>query len=188
MSSFCVRAGCQIRLVSFGSKHVSQGACDKPFVYTYTHNLITTGHMWMFSVSNYCSTIGDIAGLVWYTVGIQFLWYNIVCVYCEPLHTCFFFMSVEATLSLERLPVNFQESISISGWDFQGHRNVAGLGTPWQLKPMCPHIRRALPTTSSLVQHTNLTHWHWDSVLDFIQVLLKLMTQGFLKLSTSPAV
>ena len=34
MSIFCIRVGCEIRLV--GSKHTSQSLSDKPFVHTYT--------------------------------------------------------------------------------------------------------------------------------------------------------
>ena len=32
------------------------------------------------------------------------------------------------------------------------HRNIAGRGTPRQSRPKCPHKRRALPITHSLVQ------------------------------------
>ena len=68
---------------------------------------------------------------------------------------------------LERLPVNFQESISISGWDFRFHWSMAGRGIPWQSRPMYPHIKRALPTTHHLYlfdTQSSLTCWHWDSL------------------------
>ena len=39
MSVFCVRAGCEIRLVSYASKCSSQFLSDKSFVRTYMHNL-----------------------------------------------------------------------------------------------------------------------------------------------------
>ena len=63
------------------------------------------------------------------------------------------------------------------------HWDMAGRGTLQQSRPMCPHIRRTLPTTHHLVRswfNSVLTHWHWDSLLDFVQVQLKLWTQGFL--------
>ena len=48
---------------------------------------------------------------------------------------------------LERLPVNFWVSISISSRDFGIHHNMAGRETPHQSRHMWPHIRRALLTT-----------------------------------------
>ena len=41
MSIFSVRAGCEIQLMSYGSKHALQSLSDKHFVgtYMYTHNL-----------------------------------------------------------------------------------------------------------------------------------------------------
>ena len=48
---FCVRAGCEIGLVSYGSKHSLQFLSDQWFVHPYTHNLKTTGYIWTFSVS-----------------------------------------------------------------------------------------------------------------------------------------
>ena len=65
--------------------------------------------------------------------------------------------------------------------DFQLHQNVAGHGTTQQSRPMCPHIRRALPTTHILFNSV-LTCWDWDSLLNFVEVWLthKLRTQGFL--------
>ena len=65
MSMFCVRAGCEIRLVSYSSKHASQSLSNKPFVRTYTHNLKTIGHILTFSISNDFSTIGDISCVPW---------------------------------------------------------------------------------------------------------------------------
>ena len=35
----CVRAGCKIWLVNYGSKNALQSLSDNPFVHTYTHNL-----------------------------------------------------------------------------------------------------------------------------------------------------
>ena len=35
MPIFCVRAGCEIRMVSYGSKHAQQSFSDKPFVHIY---------------------------------------------------------------------------------------------------------------------------------------------------------
>ena len=60
MSIFCVIAGCEIRLASYGSKYASQCLFGKPFLCPYMHNLKTTGHMGTFSILNNCSTIGDI--------------------------------------------------------------------------------------------------------------------------------
>ena len=54
-------------------------------------------------------------------------------------------------------PVPFPESISISRWDFRFDRNMAGRGTPLQLRLMCPHIKGALPTTHHLSE-THSTH------------------------------
>ena len=44
MSIFYVRAGCEIQLASYGSKHALQTLSGNPFVCTYKHNLKTTGH------------------------------------------------------------------------------------------------------------------------------------------------
>ena len=64
MSFFCVRAACKVQLASYGSKHALWSLSDTPFVCTYTHNLKTTGHIWMFWILNDCSTIGDIPCVV----------------------------------------------------------------------------------------------------------------------------
>ena len=46
ISISCVRAGCKVRLVSYGSKHASQSPSDKQFVWPYMHNLeIYRSHM-----------------------------------------------------------------------------------------------------------------------------------------------
>ena len=37
---------------------------DKPFVCAYMHNLTITSYIWMFCMSNDCSTIGNIACVV----------------------------------------------------------------------------------------------------------------------------
>ena len=61
MSIFYDRAGCKMRLTSFGSKHALQSLSDKQFVCTCMWNLKTTGPIWAFCISNDCSTIGDIS-------------------------------------------------------------------------------------------------------------------------------
>ena len=61
---FSVRRGCEIHLVSYGSKYTSQCPFDKPFVLTYIHNLKTTGCIRMSCKSNECSSIGDIPNVV----------------------------------------------------------------------------------------------------------------------------
>ena len=51
MPVFCVRGGCEIRMVSYPSKHASQSLSDKPFLHlqlyldtcTYMYNLKTSG-------------------------------------------------------------------------------------------------------------------------------------------------
>ena len=45
MSIFCVRAGCKIQLMSYGSKHALQCLSDKQIVHTWTHNMKTAGHI-----------------------------------------------------------------------------------------------------------------------------------------------
>ena len=67
MSVFCVRAGCETRIVSYASKHASQSLSDKPFLpiqSSLTHNFKTSGLTWMFSISNDCYIIGDILCVV----------------------------------------------------------------------------------------------------------------------------
>ena len=44
ISIFCVKAGFEIWLPSYGSKHSSQFLSNKPFVHPYMHNLKTTGY------------------------------------------------------------------------------------------------------------------------------------------------
>ena len=63
MSIFCVRAGCEIQMASYTSKHTSQCLFNSPFLciqYTKTHNLKTSGHMCTFRISNDCNIINDI--------------------------------------------------------------------------------------------------------------------------------
>ena len=60
MSIVCVRTECYIGLVSYGSKHAWESLFNKPFSHTCTHNLKTTGHVWMFCVSDDWSMIEDI--------------------------------------------------------------------------------------------------------------------------------
>ena len=59
MSIFWIEAACEMQLVSYGSKRSSQSLFDMLFVCTSRHYLKTTGHIWMFYVSNNCSTIED---------------------------------------------------------------------------------------------------------------------------------
>ena len=79
----------------------------------------------------------------------------------------------------ETLSVNFLEPIPISGGNFWFHRNMAGCGTPRQSRPMCQDIMIACGPHITLFT-TVLTCWNRDSLLDFVQVWLKLETQGFL--------
>ena len=60
MSIFWVRAPCEIWLASYGSKCTSLSLSKMPFMRTSMQNLKTTSHMWMFCLSNDCSTIEDI--------------------------------------------------------------------------------------------------------------------------------
>ena len=62
MSTFCVKAGCGIRMASYASRHASQSLSDKPFLRIQC--LKTSGHTWMFSISNNCYIIGDILCVV----------------------------------------------------------------------------------------------------------------------------
>ena len=99
VSIFCVRAGFEIQLVSYGSKHASQSLSSKPFVRTCTHNLKTTGHIWMSAYQTTAlllETFLVLFRVAWEirqleSYGLRHtlvvLWYNIVCVYCRPIHT-----------------------------------------------------------------------------------------------------
>ena len=52
ISIFCVRAGCEMPLVSYVSKHSSQFfPLSHVCVLICTHNLKTTGYIWTFSIS-----------------------------------------------------------------------------------------------------------------------------------------
>ena len=62
MSTFCVRAKCEMQMVSYGSKNASKFLSYKPR--TYTYNVKTTCHIWLLLMSNDCSTIGDILCVV----------------------------------------------------------------------------------------------------------------------------
>ena len=73
----------------------------------------------------------------------------------------------------DRATSNFGKTSSqLSGVDLhfrlrlQFHWNIVGCGTPQQLRPMCPHVRRTLPTTHYLFD-SGLARWNWDSLLDF---------------------
>ena len=59
MSILCLRAVCEIWLVSYGSKHTFQSLSNKPFVCTYLYNLKTIGRIWAFYVSHNCTTFRD---------------------------------------------------------------------------------------------------------------------------------
>ena len=61
MSILHIRAGCEIWLPSYGSKHRSKCLSNKPFVHTYMYIVKTTGHIWTLCTLNNCSTIGDIS-------------------------------------------------------------------------------------------------------------------------------
>ena len=57
MYIFCVRAGCDIGMAIYASKHASESLSYKPFVRTYTHDLKSTGPIRTFCISNDSSTI-----------------------------------------------------------------------------------------------------------------------------------
>ena len=57
MYIFCVRAGCEIRMAIYASKHASESPSYKPFVITYTHNLKSTGPIRTFCISNDSSSL-----------------------------------------------------------------------------------------------------------------------------------
>ena len=61
-SIFCVRAGCEIWMVNYSSKHALQSFSNK---HTYMHNLKTSGHIWRFSILNDCYIIRVILCVVW---------------------------------------------------------------------------------------------------------------------------
>ena len=56
MSIFCVRAGQEIQLASYGSKHALQCHFDKPYMHTYMSNMKSTGHVWTLCILNSRST------------------------------------------------------------------------------------------------------------------------------------
>ena len=97
-----VRDGCEIQLVSYGSKHASQSLSDMRFV-SYKHNMKPTDCtcIEMFCISNDCSAIRDIPCVVrvaWeiWLEGYNFrhtsvvLWYNIVRIYSKSVHISLF--------------------------------------------------------------------------------------------------
>ena len=89
MSIFCVRAGCVIRMASYGSKHSLLFFSNKPFVGPYRHNLKTTGYIWTFSTSNDLSTIGNIPCVVqsWKRYSTGELWFQ-TCIGCSLIQKC----------------------------------------------------------------------------------------------------
>ena len=113
MSIFCVRAGCKKGLVSYGSKHALQSLSDKPFVHTYITHLT-----WKLQVVPRHSTHWTTAQLsetfvVWYRDAWEIwpesygprhalvvFWYNIVCVFCKPIHTLLFSTQLRMTTKL----------------------------------------------------------------------------------------
>ena len=108
MFIFCVKAGHEIQLLSYGSKHSSQFLSDKSFVRPSTHNLKTTGYKWTFSILTDCSTIETF--LVWFRVAreIQLESYcprhaSAICVYCKPVYTSLFGMQLSMPTKLTYL-------------------------------------------------------------------------------------
>ena len=49
---FNVRGRCDVQLAYYSSKHITQFFSNQPFVWSYTHDLKTTGYVWTFSTSN----------------------------------------------------------------------------------------------------------------------------------------
>ena len=101
MSIFFVRAGCEIQMASYASKHALQSLSDKSFL----HNSVLRRITWKLQVIHKCSVYRMTAILsetffVWFRVAMQIwlesydprhalvvLWYDIVCVYCKPVYT-----------------------------------------------------------------------------------------------------
>ena len=68
------------------------------------------------------------------------------------------------------------ETFGFTGtWLVVGHHNNQDLCAQIKGEPCQQHIHSCSTLFDSV-----LTHWHWDSFLDFIQVQLKLQTQRFL--------
>ena len=89
------------------SKHASQSSSDTPFVRTYIYTCVYECSTYL----NNCSTIIDF--LVWFRVVWEIrlesygprdtsviLWYNIVYVYCKPIHTSLFGGQLRMTIKL----------------------------------------------------------------------------------------
>ena len=87
------------------------------------------------------------------------------CLFCVGAHFKFWRDFGSASGSLYQFPV---EALSFTGWWL-----VVG-----QLRPTCPHIRRALPTKAHL--------FIFRCVSNFVWVWLKLRTQGFQDHRASP--
>ena len=99
ISIFCVRAGCEIRLMTYGSKHSLQ-------FLLISHLCVLTCITWKLHVvyghSAYQMTaLPSDTFLVWFRVArsnwramaqtcISLLWYKVVCVYCKPVYTSLF--------------------------------------------------------------------------------------------------
>ena len=77
----------------------------------YTHIFKTTGRIWMFCI--WTTAILSESFLVWFRVAWNIrlesydpkhasvaLWYNIVCVYCKPVHTSLFGVQLNMTTKL----------------------------------------------------------------------------------------
>ena len=113
MFIFCVRVGCVIQLVSYGSKHASQSLYHKPFVRTVLQR-ITWKLQVIYGCSAYQMTVLlSETFLVWFRVAweirlesygfrhsLVILWYNIVCVYHKPIHTSLFGVQLRMTTKL----------------------------------------------------------------------------------------
>ena len=104
ISIFCVRAGCEIRMESYASKHALQFLSDKPFcIYSVLRHIT-----WKLQVISECSAYRTTAILsktffVWFIIAIEIwlksygprhesviLWYDIVCMHCKRIYTSLF--------------------------------------------------------------------------------------------------
>ena len=142
MSIFCIRAGCEIQLVSYGSKNVSQSLLVKPLVCTYTHNLKTSGHR-VYGWSAYPTTaILSKMLFMWFRVALEiqlesynprcasaFLWYNIVGIYCKTVHASLFGVQSRITTKLTYLMTAYYTPYdSFTANDASFYNNKSWLG------------------------------------------------------------
>ena len=89
MSIFCVRAGCEIQLASYGSKHVSQSLSSKPSV--------------QLCILTHKSCKRDPTGELQPQTCISHSLIQIVCVYCKPIDTFLFGLQLCMTTKLAYL-------------------------------------------------------------------------------------